>query len=144
MTNEAWRALACICLRKALQIQAFENSPDFTSDKHAPAWCKKKCLKGTQNFFCCPKNISKFGKVLRRPCDIFLQQCPIKSRSRIFFATGRNVFVTGQIRDGVLLFQGLAKLRQTVVLGSFKSFTFQTLQFNANRVVVAVAAPAVV
>jgi hypothetical protein len=51
MANEEWRALACICLRKALQIQAFENSPDFTSDKHAPAWCKKKCLKGTQNIF---------------------------------------------------------------------------------------------
>jgi hypothetical protein len=51
MANEEWRALACICLRKALQIQAFENSPDFTGDKHAPAWCKKKCLKGTQNIF---------------------------------------------------------------------------------------------
>ncbi|ALK93104.1 hypothetical protein L103DPR2_02726 [Limnohabitans sp. 103DPR2] len=108
MANEGWRALACICLRKALQIQGFENSPDFTSDKHAPAWCKKKCLKGTPNIFGYSKIFSKFGKVLRRPRDIFLQQCPIKSRSWIFFATRRDVFVTGQIRDGVLLFQGLA------------------------------------
>ena len=47
------------------------------------------------------------------------------------------------MRDGVVLFQSVAKLRQTFVLGNFKSVTFQALQFNANRVVIAIAAATV-
>jgi hypothetical protein len=62
MTNEEWRALACICLREALQIQAFENSPDFTSDKHAPAWCKKSASKAPKKFFDVRKIFQNSGK----------------------------------------------------------------------------------
>jgi hypothetical protein len=62
ITNEAWRALACICLRKALQIQAFENSPDFTSDKRAPAWCKKSASKALKIFFVIRKIFQNSGK----------------------------------------------------------------------------------
>ena len=108
MGIEDWRALACNCLRKALQIQVFKNSPASVSDKHALLRCKKKCRKGTPNGFKNLKIFSKLGKVLRRPRDIFLQKRPVKSRSGIFFATGCNVLVTCHIRNGVLLPQGLA------------------------------------
>jgi hypothetical protein len=45
--------------------------------------------------------------------------------------------------DGVLLTQGKAQLRKTVVLRRFKCFTFQALQLNANGVVIAIGSAAI-
>jgi hypothetical protein len=48
MAIEDWRGLACNCLRKALQIQAFNNSPASVSDKHALLRCKKSAARALQ------------------------------------------------------------------------------------------------
>ena len=55
-----------------------------------------------------------------RPCDIFFQQGPIKSCPWIFFATGCNVLVTRDMRNGVLLAQGLDEQAYADVLRIFK------------------------
>lgn len=87
---------------------------------------------------------SDFGKVLRRPSDIFFQQVPIKSMARIFFPTGRNVFVPRNVGNGKVPRQCAAKSRQTCVLHGLKRIAIQPLQFNANAVVVAIGAATIV
>ena len=85
---------------------------------------QKKRVKGIENIFLFVKKYSKFGKVLRRPCDIFLKQCPIKSGAWVFFTARCDVLMARNVRHGVLLPQRLAESRQAVVLRYFKSLTF--------------------
>ena len=74
----------------------------------------------------------KSGKNLRRKIQQSLQVRPVEARARVLFATGGNVFVPGNVRDGVVAEQVLAQLGQTPVLGLFKSVTFQALEFDAD------------
>ena len=70
----------------------------------------KKNWKNQKIFFQFFEKSSKFGKVPRRPSHIFLQQGPIKTGAWIFFAAGCNVFVSGNVLDGVGLRQGKTEL----------------------------------
>jgi hypothetical protein len=120
-----WCELACNCLRKALQINASAIAVNANRDAGALVWCNKKPASGTKNIFPIMEKNSIFGKILRRPSDIFLQQLPVKSRAWIFFSTGCNVFVPSNVRNGVLPTQGFAEIRQCFVLRCIEALTFQ-------------------
>ena len=89
------------------------------------------------------KIFSGQGKTPIRPGGVFAQLQPVKTRAGILFASGRNVFVTGNVRNRVGLRKILAQLSQGLVLRGLEALALQALQLDANGVVVAVAAPPV-
>ena len=73
-----------------------------------------------------------------RPRDIFLQPSPIKSWARIFFSIRRNMLMSRDVGNGVLLAQGFAKRSKTFILCCLKAFTLQPFKLYAYRVVIAI------
>jgi hypothetical protein len=65
---------------------------------------------------------------------------PIKSGARVMFSPRRDVFVPGDVSDGVALLECVAQLCQAIVLRRFKSPALQTLQLDTDRVIIAIAA----
>ena len=59
------------------------------------------------------------------------------------FSAGRKVLMTGQVRDRVMQKQRSTDAAQGLVLCSFKQPAFQTFEFYADGVVVAVAPAAI-
>ena len=80
------------------------------------------------------------GKESGWPLQCTLQVSPIKSRAWIEFAPGRNVFVARHMPDGVACGDVLAKRSQPVVLRGLEVETFQAFEFDADGIIVAVAA----
>jgi hypothetical protein len=68
---------------------------------------------------------------------LLLQKSPIKTRPWVLLATGRDVFVSGDVHHGVALAQGLAQAHQGRVLQGFEVQAFQAFEFDAHRGVVA-------
>lgn len=75
------------------------------------------------------------------PADELLQATPIKAGSRIMLAPRRDVLMPNQLRNRVVLRNGLHQLRQGRVLRSSEACAFQSFQLDADGVVVALAAP---
>ena len=69
-----------------------------------------------------------------------LQHRPVKAQSRVFFAARCDVFVPGDMGNGILRYQGATQRCQRFVLRRLKDIAFQPFEFDANRVVIAVAA----
>ena len=78
----------------------------------------------------------------RQLLQALLQACPVKTGAGVLLAAWGNVFMPGNVGDGVVGSQGLAQLLQGLVLGGIKLPAFQTFELNANRKIIAVAAPA--
>ena len=78
-----------------------------------------------------------------RPRHNFLQIRPIKTWAGVFFTAWCDVLMARNVRDGVLLAKCQTKLRQAFVLSSFKVVALKAFQFNANGVVVAIAATSI-
>jgi hypothetical protein len=68
---------------------------------------------------------------------LLLQKSPIKTRPRVLLATGRDVFVAGNVHHGVALSQGSAQAHQGRVLQGLEVQAFQAFEFDAHRGVVA-------
>ena len=83
------------------------------------------------------------GKNLRRKIQQFSQVRPVEAWAGILFSTGGDVFVPGNVGDGVDAAQVSAQLSQTIVLVIFKSVTLKAFKFDADRVVIAVGSPTV-
>ena len=88
-------------------------------------------------------NSNNFGKTPSRQCQCILQQRPVEAGAWVQFAARRNMLVPCNVRDGVGLKKRGAKPGQCFVLGCLKEASFKPFQFNADRVVIAIAAPAV-
>ncbi len=96
-----------------------------------------------KNNFKFPKIILNFGKVLRWPRHIFLKPQPIKARPWIFFSTWRNVLMTRNVCNGIVLAQGGAKPAQAFVLQRLEGFTLQAFKLDADGIVIAIVSAAV-
>ena len=82
------------------------------------------------------------GKPFVRPVNQALQAAPVEAGAGIGFAAGGNVFVAGQLLDGVLLGDRLYQVCQRWVLCGSKRSAFQALQLDADGIVVALVATA--
>jgi hypothetical protein len=71
------------------------------------------------------------------------QALPVKARTRIVFAAGRDVLMAGDVRYRVVPVQGLAQPTQLLVLGVLEHIAFQAFEFDADRVVIALGASSV-
>ena len=67
----------------------------------------------------------------------------MEARTWILLSAGCNVFMPRQMCNGVVLPDVPAKFGQAPVLRVFESITLEALEFNADRVVIAIASPAV-
>jgi hypothetical protein len=65
---------------------------------------------------------------------------PIKSGTWIGFSSRCNVFMSCHMGYGVLLLDRFAQLNQAEVLLGLKEPAFQAFEFNANGVIIAIAA----
>ena len=72
-----------------------------------------------------------------------LKAPPVKARTRISLAAGRDVLMTGDVCDRVVPVQGLAQPTQLLVLGVLEQIAFQAFEFDADRVVIALGASSV-
>ena len=77
------------------------------------------------------------GKVRIREIQQTFEVAPCKTRSGVLFAAWCHVLMSGHMGDRVVLMQILAKASQLQILGWRKHTAFQTLQLNADRVVIA-------
>lgn len=82
------------------------------------------------------------GKTPIGPCQLLLQKRPIEARTRIVFASRRDVFVSRNVHHRKTLAQGLAQAHRGGVLGGLKEQAFQALKLDADRSVVAALASA--
>ena len=65
---------------------------------------------------------------------------PIKARPGVLLAAWRHVLVAGDVFDRMALGQGGAQCRQGFVLGGLEVLTFQSFEFDADRVIVSLVA----
>lgn len=96
-----------------------------------------------KNNFKFPKIFLNFGKVLRWPRHIFFQSLPIKARPWIFFPTWRNVLMTRNVCNGIVLAQGGAQPSQAFVLQRLEGLTLQAFKLDADGIVIAIVSAAV-
>ena len=82
----------------------------------------------------------RLGKTRRCPGQVVLQPRPVEARPGVLFPAGRDVFVASDVGDRIALHQGTAQLAQPPVLVRLEGLSFQPFQFDAYRIVVAVAA----
>src|SRR3989344_4368919 len=83
-----------------------------------------------------PENVARASSVLFVPA-------PNRSRSLGPAWPGRDVLMPCDVFNGVALFDVLAERCQGLVLRGFERKPFKAFQFNANRVIVALAAATV-
>ena len=81
---------------------------------------------------------------MRLPATRALKTWPIKARPRIIFALRRDVLMTGNMGNGVVLANACAQRIERFVLFWLKRLALQAFEFNANGVIVAVSASTVV
>ena len=84
-----------------------------------------------------------FGKKMQLPATRALKTWPIKAHSRIIFALWRDVLMTGNMGNGVVLANARAQRIERFVLFWLKRLPFEAFEFNANGVIVAVSATTV-
>ncbi len=73
-----------------------------------------------------------------RPSHTVLKSQPVEPRTGIFFPAWRNVLMSGNVGDGVMAAQCGAQTSEIFVLLVFEGVAFEPLEFNANRMVIAV------
>ena len=73
-----------------------------------------------------------------------LQPGPVEASAGVELTTGRHVLVTSDMLDREALQQGRTQAGKCLVLGCGKVLAFETLELNADRVVVAIGTAAVV
>ena len=88
--------------------------------------------------------LDDFGKKMRLPAARALKTWPIKAVSGIIFTPRRDVLMTGDMGNRVVLANARAQRIERFVLFWLKCLALQAFEFNANGVVVAVSASTVV
>lgn len=78
----------------------------------------------------------------RQVLQLLLQVRPVKTGAGVLLAPRCDVFVPGNVCEGVVGSQGLTQVLQGLVLGDIKLPTFEALEFNTNRKIIAVVTPA--
>ena len=71
------------------------------------------------------------------------QALPVKARSRIAFAAWRNVLMARHMCNGIVPMQVQAQPTQLLILGVLEHIALQALEFNPDRVVIALGASSV-
>ena len=108
--NENWCAIACIYIRKPLQIHTFKRK---VLEKYGLLCAESVHQYGHQwlkNIFSTVKVFLKWGEIVRRQRHTFLEQGPIETWPGVLFAARGNVLVPCDIPNGVMLCQRLAEL----------------------------------
>lgn len=83
------------------------------------------------------------GKVRIREFHETFESIPRKTGPWVLLAAWCHVFMPGHMGDRMVVMQVLAKVGQLHILSLCKHIAFQALQLDADRVVVALGAPAV-
>ena len=113
-------------------------------DRFSDALQRQDATRTGEKFFSMPGACwLRSGKTLGWQMQQGLQLRPVKSWPRVLFAAWRHMFVTGDVGDRVAPDQCLAQSGEALVLGRLKPFALQAVEFNADGVVVAVVASAV-
>src|ERR1700676_1179032 len=86
-------------------------------------------------------NVAEIGKILKRELCVALQPRPFEVRTRIGFATRRDVRMTGERFDRIPLGERLEAIIQRRILGVLEPTSIVAFQFDAPREVVASLAP---
>ena len=84
--------------------------------------------------------LNHYGKILIGQGQRRLQKRPVETSTRVVFASWRDMFMAGEMLDGIGLKERCAQGRQGLVLGKFKATASQPFQLNADGVVVAIVA----
>ena len=79
------------------------------------------------------------GKKIWLPSERSLHLRPIESASRVRFSARRDVFVPRHVFDRVLRGNGCAEARCGFILLRFEDAALKSLEFNSDRVVIAIA-----
>ena len=87
--------------------------------------------------------LNHYGKILIGQGQRRLQKRPVETSTRVVFASWRDMFMAGEMLDGIGLKERCAQSRQRLVLSKFKAIAFQPFQLDADGVVVTVVAAAI-
>jgi hypothetical protein len=82
-------------------------------------------------------------KVGRCQSQGLLQKGPVEAVSWVCFSSGCDMFMAGNMRDGIVLQDGCAQTGQRFILTVFEGLSFNPLKLYSDRVVVTVAPSAV-
>ena len=80
------------------------------------------------------------GKPVIGPACQLLQQPPVETRTGVLFASRGNVFVASNMGNGIVRGNRPCELRQRGILRGRKGRAFKPFEFNANGIVIALAA----
>lgn len=84
------------------------------------------------------------GKTLTIDWQQRFQLTPVETWTWVKFSSGRNMLVSRNVGDGVVLNEITAQCGHSGVLDGFEKLTLKPFEFNADAVIVAVVAPSVV
>ena len=83
-----------------------------------------------------------FWEPVLRPSGEVLEFCPVKACAWVCFAARGDVFGACDVFDWVVRGYAFCELGQGLVLGCFEGVAFESFEFDADGVVVAIVAPA--
>ena len=83
-----------------------------------------------------------FWEPVLRPSGEVLEFCPVKACAWVCFAARGDVFVACDVFEWVVRGYAFCELGQGLVLGCFEGVAFESFEFDADGVVVAIVAPA--